>query len=843
MQNTIRLKDTTTVRDVIKSDKRSAHGSRSHRTENIKTIVDESIKAVTPAWPLQQSVAVNPFWFQRHQTLNKTFNDLESTLHQSLFMPLSYYLDKYNNEEIEKHALKKALIRAKERWNDTPETIEGLESLSTDKLTTLPKVKSFSEFLNDPIISDQRIIEDIGKFCAAYFDDKQAVIRYPWQSGSFWQGWFEAQRFDKTLTILGIKNFNNIVDSFRGASPLETIQSILEEISFDNQLCQVHYMQRLLFTVNGWASQFKYLEWQKMMGRHIDRTSGLIELLAVRMIYDYGLLHHIRERKASVSELWISQLNEASAATSDTSLSHKISYIWHWALELTYQNCLAQKLQEPSRSIGSTPKFQIAFCIDVRSEMIRRHIETTNRDIQTIGFAGFFGMPIAYKKIDESQKAPRLPVLLNPQLDVFETGTSKQEETSLSDHWKKTGRTPTMKLIYSYFRILRKANLSSLLYVELFGILAVINLILRTSKAIVAQLKGDKVPASFDCCHTHPDTSKILLEEKITRARDILTHMGLRKDFAKLIILSGHGAATTNNALSSALDCGACGGHAGDINARVVVSILNEERVRSGLRSYGIEIPKTTWFVAAVHETVTDSIYILDRKLIPQQFSEDIDELESSLKSATQATRQERQSARSSVLDHNAIRRSSNWAETRPEWGLCGNASFIVAPRARTVGVNLSSRTFLHDYDWRQDQEFKTLELIMTAPMIVTNWINLQYYGSVVAPNYFGSGNKVLHNVTGENAVVEGNGGDLKIGLSIQSVHDGKNFVHEPLRLSVFIEAPRAAIEDIIDEHQLVKDLVDNEWLHILQIDPESQKIFRRLTTIQYEVAAFIDEQ
>ena len=80
----------------------------------------------------------------------------------------------------------------------------------------------------------------------------------------------------------------------------------------------------------------------------------------------------------------------------------------------------------------------------------------------------------------------------------------------------------------------------------------------------------------------------------------------------------------------------------------------------------------------------------------------------------------------------------------------------------------------------------------MTAPMVVTNWINMQYHASTVDNRRYGSGNKVLHNVVGGRiGVFEGNGGDLRIGLPMQSLHDGHTLRHAPLRLSVFIEAPR----------------------------------------------------
>ncbi len=117
----------------------------------------------------------------------------------------------------------------------------------------------------------------------------------------------------------------------------------------------------------------------------------------------------------------------------------------------------------------------------------------------------------------------------------------------------------------------------------------------------------------------------------------------------------------------------------------------------------------------------------------------------------------------------------------------------------------------------------------MTAPMVVTNWINLQYHASALDNRRYGSGNKVLHNVVGGRlGVFEGNGGDLRIGLPLQSLHDGERLRHTPLRLSVFIEAPRAAIDTIIEQHAVVRDLVGNGWLHLFRLDGDHPAVERR---------------
>ncbi|MEE4288063.1 MAG: putative inorganic carbon transporter subunit DabA, partial [Erythrobacter sp.] len=42
--------------------------------------------------------------------------------------------------------------------------------------------------------------------------------------------------------------------------------------------------------------------------------------------------------------------------------------------------------------------------------------------------------------------------------------------------------------------------------------------------------------------------------------------------------------------------------------------------------------------------------------------------------------------------------------------------------------------------------------------------------------------------------------------------------MHEPLRLSVMIEAPREAILDVLERHEGVRELFDNGWLHLFTL-------------------------
>jgi uncharacterized protein YbcC (UPF0753/DUF2309 family) len=182
-------------------------------------------------------------------------------------------------------------------------------------------------------------------------------------------------------------------------------------------------------------------------------------------------------------------------------------------------------------------------------------------------------------------------------------------------------------------------------------------------------------------------------------------------------------------------------------------------------------------------------------------------------------------------LQRAAKTRAADWAQIRPEWGLAGNAAFIAAPRLFTRGLDLDGRTFLHDYDWRHDQDNAILTLIMTAPMVVAHWINMQYYASTVCPERFGSGTKTLHNVVGIHGVCLGNAGDLAISLPMESLHDGNRWRHDPLRLLAIIAAPKSAISKVIQQNSTVRMLLDNHWLHLIAIDPTADNHFFRYRT------------
>ncbi len=137
--------------------------------------------------------------------------------------------------------------------------------------------------------------------------------------------------------------------------------------------------------------------------------------------------------------------------------------------------------------------------------------------------------------------------------------------------------------------------------------------------------------------------------------------------------------------------------------------------------------------------------------------------------------------------------------------------------------MSLDGRSFLHSYDYTKDTDGSVLELIMTAPLVVAHWINMQYFASTVDPQHYSSGSKTIHIVVGQFGVVAGNGGDLGIGLPLESFHNGQSDEHQPLRLLGIIAAPKEMISKVIAKHPLLQQIFGNQWMHLIALDGGSR--------------------
>ncbi|RLJ71208.1 hypothetical protein BCF55_1507 [Hydrogenivirga caldilitoris] len=334
------------------------------------------------------------------------------------------------------------------------------------------------------------------------------------------------------------------------------------------------------------------------------------------------------------------------------------------------------------------------------------------------------------------------------------------------------------------------------------------------------------------------------LEEQAALIAVALKSIGLVKDFAPIVLVLGHGSRSENNPYESALDCGACGGASGTHNARAFCVMANNPKVRTILRErFGIDIPESTYFVPGLHNTTTDEIKLYDLELLPPKLLPLLERIEEDLRRAGETTALERAKELGvGQVYRKVVENAYDWSQVRPEWGLSGNYAFIIGRRELTAGMNLGGKVFLHSYDYKVDPKGFLLENILSGPLVVGQWINMEHYFSTTDNEVYGSGSKVYHNVAGRIGVMTGNLSDLRTGLPAQTVlKKGKPF-HTPVRLIALIEAPLEFVKKVVGRVHKIRELVHKEWINMVVLDPERNTFYRFMDGDWVEIKSISEE-
>jgi len=764
--------------------------ARPNAAPDMESTIDAALTRIPPLWPLTHFVAVNPYL----GLASHRFEDACAMVHRATgVLPLQSpkeYLDALHEGTVWLDDLWKA---ADGEWT-AERLIEVLEDADLSSMgSVLPTCAGFLDSLDPHSHWEVLVVDEISKWCAVAYDDNQTTWNSPWKSMDLFSAWRDAATHDFSPEANGLSGFRQFVQSLphTADATIEHCMQLLEQPHVD----PLDFMHRQLMTISGWAGYLQYRVREATM--HGGESRELRDLLAIRLAYDAALFSAF-VNDGSRRSAW----RRCRTDSRDTELVSALTR-WQVAYEYGYQRQLASMLgRDRAGSQAQRPPVQAVFCIDVRSERLRRHLESSLPGIQTLGFAGFFGFPISHQKALSERHEARCPVLLIPPLHCPEPLTHCEQQQAALDRKAKRA-----------WKAFQNSATSCFSFVESFGL------------GFVAPMLG--LGRSKPCCSATqmPALSDLPTATLAQMAEGALRNMSLTRNFARLVLICGHGSHSSNNPYASALDCGACGGHAGDVNARLAATSLNDPAIRRLLAEKGIVIPEDTVFIAGLHDTLSDEVTAFDLNGLPESHRPDWETLKAALSSAGRSTREERAESLGlgqespETLDQAIRSRGTDISQLRPEWGLANNAALVVAPRSRTAGLNLKGRVFLHDYDAEADIKLDVLRLILSAPVVVASWINLQYYASRIDPVNFGSGDKALHNVLGGIGVMEGNGGDLRTGLPMQSIHDGAKFVHEPRRLSVFIEASRGSLTTVLAELPEVRRLFDGRWIHLIALE------------------------
>ncbi|WP_049928634.1 DUF2309 domain-containing protein [Halopiger goleimassiliensis] len=789
-----------------------------HVAERIDSVADR----IGSVWPLHSFVTANPLSGFEDRPFREAVAEGERLFGGRGYPRPEVFRRAWEDGRIDPDVLREEL--AVHGIDDDPESV--LERLAE-------RVPARGDETDDAIETVDRVL---AKWLAAFLDQGHANWSMPNREAGFYAAWRELAPYDGDVP--GCDDPDDLPETAMDA--LEAVLGGYPEPKWDVIL------EHHLAALPGWTGLIKQRADDDADPWQSAYPITLAEYLAVRLTLCDLLDAPIEPDDPSGAD---------AGATDDG--DEPLEEIWLSAWERSYRDRLLEDVDdsvtESAHGDGERPDAQLVFCIDTRSEIIRRHVENQG-NYETHGYAGFFGVPMRYRGHDSHAESEACPPIVDAEHRIVAAPDPDAPEATEHDRW--TGLATAAR---KHCKRLKTNVVAAFTFVEGAGSAYGSALAARTLvPSWIARLRDavdERVPSPHEFTapaldpqaydHDHGDhdlEGGMSFEERVEYARTAFELMGWT-EFARLVVFTGHASHTTNNPFDSSLDCGACAGNPGGPNARVLAEICNDESVKAELRQRGFDIPEDTVFLAAEHNTTTDEITLFDDG-VPESHADDVERLRVDLEQAradAAAERTDSMAGDSADGVRETERRAVDWAETRPEWGLAGNASFVIGPRELTDDESLDGRAFLHSYDWSTDSDGDALEAIVTGPLVVTQWINNQYYFATVDNAVYGSGSKVTQNPVGNVGVVQGNGGDLLTGLPLQSlkVADDEPY-HLPLRLTAVIHAPLERVTEILREHEDVRTLADNGWIGDLTVvDPaQANAVFHYQGDLEWESPA-----
>lgn len=751
--------------------------------------INSAAQAIGKTWPLYSFVTANPLSGYEDAHFLEAVEQAGNLWDAQVLPAAKIFRQAWEEGRIDPDEIQKIL-----RENGKTESPEhSLEAMETE----LPE-----EHLNPQHELDRLTV----KWVALFMDEGLAAWPMPFKEMGFYTAWRKLIVYDEDIN----EHFTVKIP----IQPEEALSQVLEEFEEEDRQ---KILERHLAALPGWAGFIKY----RMENNSIWNQE-----------YPIDLLQYLAVRLWMASCIGAPLIPDEKYKKDPDLLALK--YCWLEAWERTWQKRFFKKLKRNSKTTPekskAVPDVQLVFCLDSRSEVLRRLLEARG-NYETFGSAGSFGILMDYQNPESGLINKASPAMVPSQFIVHEEPSPKyhKEAKKYREEGKRLGT-------YAYF-LKRMKNIlpSAFGFVEGSGFYYGFFMLLRIFNPVKADrlmLRHQEGLEKIYDAHISPigqeegEYDDIPLSTQVGLVKAAFDSCGWRT-FAPLVVFTGHASHSANNPFYSSLDCGACAGNPGKRNARALARLANSKAVRKELREkHDIQIPGNTLFMAGEHITSTDHVELFDTE-VPESHRETLHRLRQDLLEVKKSMTRERLNEPKKAVSW-ARRKAYSWSESRPEWGLSGHAGYIIGPRSLSRNDEYSD-CFLSSYDWEIDSDGSILKGIMQGPLLVCQWISNHYYFSTVDNEVFGGGSKITLNITGKYGVVQGNGSDLKMGLPLQSLMSTDDKVyHYPLRLSTLIQAPKRYITEILESDDKLRSLLDNGWIHLFVMDPEKNNQIER---------------
>lgn len=751
----------------------------------------------------------------QHLAFKEGILTASSRLGYKVLLSLGDYKSNFQSGKIRREILLKLI--SEQKPEDNPE--QYLESMLTDDFVDegqaiIGSIRAYWKKIYK-IDLDALVHPLLFRTACAFLDQGISVWSFPLQGLSFKEAFVQLEK-TSNASFFRTKEVRSLFISGN-----YTLESLLKKL-----VGREEFFSQYLFD-----QQFAHQGWSGFISTAEDQPWTLLDekKISLREFIEFECLLELDALTSQLNSQWKPIGEFPEVAPPDLfSAAHSSDYfdklfLWHQAYEWSYYDQVigAIRFAKTSEKTPGENSFQAIFCIDDRECSLRRYLEEADSNCATFGTPGFFGVEFYYKPAGGKFLNKLCPAPVFPKYIVEEKATKAKRQRDL------------------HFSKISQSFHSGWLISQTLGFWSAVKLF--------ANVFNPKFQPAATSSFKHMDRSAILQieREEVRQPNGLLTGytphemadrvegtlrcIGLVKDFARIVYVVGHGASSVNNPHYSAYDCGACSGRAGSVNARVFAAMANHSKVREILEERGITIPKSTFFMGALHDTTVDHIEFYDRVSISLErrkahrihtiaFNKALE------KNAVERARRllnVRKDASDAQIHASMKRRAISLFEPRPELNHATNALCIVGRRELTKKIFLDRRAFMNSYDYRIDPEGKYLFNILRPAAPVCGGINLEYFFSRTDNLKMGAGTKLPHNVMGLFGVANGMEGDLRPGLPSQMIE-----IHDPVRLLIIVEQFPEVVLNVIQRDAPTYEWFGNNWVNLVAVNPETKEFF-----------------
>src|SRR6056297_4220115 len=255
------------------------------RVSGLLTNAEAAARAIPPAFPLDATVAVNPFLGQAQEDLATAAARLARV---RITRPRTEYAALVKAGGITDDDLAAALFDSTSALKPADLALLkaklAAESAAPQSLPTVAKLASQATGTDWPAV----IARSFGLWAAGHFDRGQALWT-PAPGRTAFAAWREWATHDLAPEIAGLEGFCAHV-SDAPDTPERAILRAAERLNLTDAAAETAF-HRLLMDLGGWSQHARWLLWQAEMAGGSDAT--ITDLLAIRMIWDEALIDHV----------------------------------------------------------------------------------------------------------------------------------------------------------------------------------------------------------------------------------------------------------------------------------------------------------------------------------------------------------------------------------------------------------------------------------------------------------------------------------------------------------------------------------------------------------------------